>query len=401
MRGLLDRLDPARAAGVRAAARGPGAGAVLAGSTAAVVVVLASGVFSANVNALLGSPERYGWPYDAAVLVGFGYGGADLDTIDRELDQPSVEGWGAASLGSVTIDGEPVPAIADRRGFGDLGLQVTDGRLPQADDEIALGRTTAAELGIEVGQEVALSGYFGNRAATVSGVVVLPGLGPYESDRASSGTGAWMPAAFFEALVTDAERSAGVPEGSLLSTSVSFIGLDLTDGVDAGAFLREQDLLPWDFNGFVSPTYGEPVRTADLAELDAMRRVPLALGGIFAAAMAVGLGLGIAMAARTRRRELAVLRTLGFTPRQLASSIRWQALGIVVGAVVVGVPIGVAAGRILARSFLADLGVVATVVTPVLLVFLVIAGALVIGVVAAALPARRVAQIRLTVPRES
>ena len=181
VRGLLDRLDPARAAGVRAAARGPGAGAVLAGSTAAVAVVLASGVFSANVNALLGSPERYGWPYDAAVLVGFGYGGADLDTIDRELDQPSVEGWGAASLGSVTIDGEPVPGIADRRGFGDLGLQVTDGRLPQADDEIALGRTTASELGIEVGQEVTLSGYFGNRGATVSDADCAPRRSAFSS----------------------------------------------------------------------------------------------------------------------------------------------------------------------------------------------------------------------------
>ena len=114
---------------------------------------------------------------------------------------------------------------------------------------------------------------------------------------------------------------------------------------------------------------------------------PIALGGIFAAAMAVGLGLGIAMAARTRRRELAVLRTLGFTPaswrapsggrRSASSSARRSS----------GVPIGVAAGRILARSFLGDLGVVATVVTPVLLVVLVIAGALVIGAVAAALPA--------------
>ena len=88
----------------------------------------------------------------------------------------------------------------------------------------------------------------------------------------------------------------------------------------------------------------------------------------------------------------------GSRPASWRSSIRWQALGIVVGAAVVGVPIGVAAGRILARSFLADLGVVATVVTPVLLVVLVIAGALVIGAVAAALPARRARpQIRLTV----
>jgi predicted lysophospholipase L1 biosynthesis ABC-type transport system permease subunit len=40
-----------------------------------------------------------------------------------------------------------------------------------------------------------------------------------------------------------------------------------------------------------------------------------------------------------------MLKTLGFTRRQVSGAIAWQASTIAVVAVVVGVPIGVAAGR--------------------------------------------------------
>ena len=50
---------------------------------------------TASVTRILDQPARYGWPYDAAVVVGFGYGRADLGVVADALDRPEVERWGA------------------------------------------------------------------------------------------------------------------------------------------------------------------------------------------------------------------------------------------------------------------------------------------------------------------
>ena len=48
---------------------------------------------------------------------------------------------------------------------------------------------------------------------------------------------------------------------------------------------------------------------------------------------------------RRRRRDLALLKTLGFTERQLAATVAWHATTAVAIGVVFGVPLGVAVGR--------------------------------------------------------
>ena len=47
----------------------------------------------------------------------------------------------------------------------------------------------------------------------------------------------------------------------------------------------------------------------------------------------------------SRRRDVAVLRALGLTPRQAAACVGWQAAVIGVVALVVGIPLGTAVGR--------------------------------------------------------
>jgi hypothetical protein len=48
---------------------------------------------------------------------------------------------------------------------------------------------------------------------------------------------------------------------------------------------------------------------------------------------------------RRRRRELALLKTLGFTQRQLATTVAWQSSASAVVGIVVGIPLGIALGR--------------------------------------------------------
>ena len=393
------KVHPARGLGMRAATRGVGARVVVAGSVAAVLAMVASLVFATSVNALVGTPARYGWPYDLGVIIGYGYGGADEDAIATSLDRPEVEQWGLAALGAVTIDGQAVASVAARENFTGLRTPVIDGERPHGPREIALGAETADELGLEIGDTVSVVTSYGEAPATVSGLVVLPPVGPYQSDRAATGRGALLAERFFDDLISGAEEAQGLPPGSLAEIGPgSFLGIDLAAGVDVDDFLATIDAderLSWDRNDFDSFFYPDPVRPAAIADVASMRRLPIGLGAFFALAMAGGLATGIEVATRARRRELAILGVLGCTSRQVASSVRWHALTVASLAVAIGVPLGIAAGRVLYRNFAVDIGVLPTIDTSLPAMAGVAVGTIIVGLLASALPSRRISSAQL------
>ena len=93
-----------------------------------------------------------------------------------------------------------------------------------------------------------------------------------------------------------------------------------------------------------------------------------------------------------RRREMGILKALGFVNRQIVASVAWQATAMVGVGIVVGVLLGIVLGREVWSAFANNLGVVpVSVVDPWLLVAVVL-GALVAAnllAVAPALAARR------------
>jgi hypothetical protein len=383
--------------GVRAAVASTSARALVAASVAAVTAVLATVVFSTSLTGLIANPERFGWPYDAAVMVGFGFGGADRAAIGSSLDRPEVRTWQLASVsGGYAVDGEPVPTVAELEGFDALPLPVVEGRLPVADDEIALGTRTAGRLGLDVGDTAVVSNPFGGkRSATVRALVVLPPIGTFEGDRASPGTGAFLPARFFAATISRAEREGGPQFGDRAEEFGSFVVIDLRDGVDTERFLASirDETANWEVDGERAFPYPAAVRPAAVADVAAMRSVPVTLAGLVALAMAVGLALGIAVATRTRRRELAVLRTLGCTGRQLRATVRWHALTVIGIGLVAGLPLGTALGRALYRVFATRLGVLAEAAVSLRSTLLVVAATIVMGLLAAAGPAHRASRV--------
>jgi hypothetical protein len=90
-----------------------------------------------------------------------------------------------------------------------------------------------------------------------------------------------------------------------------------------------------------------------------------------AAGLAVGaiaaLGLTLHSSVRQRRRDLALLKTLGFTKRQLAAVVAWQSSVAAIIGVCVGLPLGIVAGRSLWILFARDIDAVPqpTTVAPV------------------------------------
>jgi hypothetical protein len=221
---------------------------------------------------------------------------------------------------------------------------------------------------------------------------VLPTIGPLESDRTSLGTGAWLPAPFFESLVGQAEGQTGMSGVDLADRLGSFVAIDLAKGVDPSKFLGAlgDDLKAWDPTGFPPQIFTKPVRPATVIDVSAMRRVPLLLAAALAITMAASVVAGIASGTRARRQELALVRALGGTPRQIRASVRWHALAIVLAGLVVGLPLGVVVGRIAFGAFARDIGTVPRPAVPLLL--LVVTGVVVIvtGLAASVMPSRNV-----------
>jgi predicted lysophospholipase L1 biosynthesis ABC-type transport system permease subunit len=85
------------------------------------------------------------------------------------------------------------------------------------------------------------------------------------------------------------------------------------------------------------------------------------------------------------------LKTLGFTQRQLAAAVAWQATVAAVAGVIVGIPLGVVIGRDLWILFARNLNAVPDPTMPGLWVLLVGVGALVFANLVAALPGRSAA----------
>jgi predicted lysophospholipase L1 biosynthesis ABC-type transport system permease subunit len=129
------------------------------------------------------------------------------------------------------------------------------------------------------------------------------------------------------------------------------------DGLDAGASVR------------INP--GSTVQGTQRS-----RALPLQLSVLFALAAFATLVHILLTSVRRRRRDLAILQTLGFRRRQVAATIAWQALTLASLALLIGVPIGILGGRLGWAAFAYRLGVVsepvasplAIVVIPITLV---------------------------------
>jgi ABC-type lipoprotein release transport system permease subunit len=131
------------------------------------------------------------------------------------------------------------------------------------------------------------------------------------------------------------------------------------------------------------------------AEIENYRSIGV-VPDLLALALAVGavvaLALTLVASVHRRRRDLALLRTLGFTGRQLRSAVAWQAS--VAGAIgaVVGIPIGVLAGRWLWTLFARDIFAVPEPTVPIIPLVVVGVAAMVLANVVAALPGRSAAR---------
>jgi ABC-type lipoprotein release transport system permease subunit len=127
-------------------------------------------------------------------------------------------------------------------------------------------------------------------------------------------------------------------------------------------------------------------RPAEILNYRSLGSTPVYLGAGLATGAVAALALTLIASVRRRRRDLALLKTLGFTERQLAATVAWHATTAVAIGVVFGVPLGIAIGRWLWDLFAQDINAVPAPTVPVLQVVLLALGALVLANVVAAVP---------------
>ena len=133
-------------------------------------------------------------------------------------------------------------------------------------------------------------------------------------------------------------------------------------------------------------------RPAEIVNYKSMGTMPAVLAGGVAAGTVAALGLTLVASVRRRRRDLALLKTLGFTRGQLAAAVAWQSTVVAVVGLVVGVPLGIAAGRWLWLAFARELSAVPDPVVPAASIALAAVAALVLANLVAAVPGRQAAR---------
>ncbi len=125
---------------------------------------------------------------------------------------------------------------------------------------------------------------------------------------------------------------------------------------------------------------------AEIINYKTMGSMPAILASGLAFGAVVALGLTLAASVRRRRRDLALLKALGFTRVQLGGTVGWQATITSVLGTIVGVPLGIFTGKALWDVFAHELDVVPSPTVPVLAVVLVAVGTVVLANLVALLP---------------
>jgi len=332
-------------------------------TTVAVVVASAR----ESINQLI--DRAFGADYIVATQTGNPFS-AGIATKLRDVS--GVEYVLSQSQGPARVDGQdqlitamgggPVSAVFD--------LDVTAGEVGELTQGTAVAdKEWAAEAGVGVGDRVtALFPSGQSRAFTITGVFVPPEAGllsglviPKEDYRAVGG--AAQDTLLYVALGPDADPAIVLPEVEEVTGENPLLQvLDQTE-------IKEQN--SQQINNLLYLIYGM-----------------LGLSIIIAA---LGVVNTMALSVLERTREIGLLRAVGASRRQVRRMIRWEAVLVAFTGALVGVLIGLVAGIALRQALSGD--GIDVLVIPIATVLVILGLAIVLGILAAALPARRAAKL--------
>ena len=307
----------------------------------------------------------------------------------------AVTGYAAGDYGQLTIDGKIVPAIGIDPIRGEGYLTLLAGRAPAAPDEIALGAQTLRAIHRQLGQTVQVavdlvtaSGPAIKHTMRIVGVAVLPAFGRGSFAPTDLGTGAVVPASVLSAPSPHDRVARARHLLQLLPAALPARHRpDRRGGPADRAVIKAGCPVG-------SCTVTSDQRPGDIKNYTAIRDTPLVLGAVLVL-LAVGtLAHVLLTGVRRRRRDLAVLKTLGLVRSQVLRVVAWEASALAAAALLVGLPLGVLAGRWAWAIFAGSAGVSAVADVPVMLVLLAIPVTVILANLIAAGPGWDAARVR-------
>jgi hypothetical protein len=359
------------------------------GTLLAVVIVVSTLTFGSSLQTLVAHPSLYGWNWTYALQPVSDPVGATPTQFEALLhDDSDVATWTPVQFFTFELDGQAVPFMFEPPAAS-IAPPLLSGHAVAGPDQLVVGPATLAGLHKRVGDTVTVN-YEGHHGTMhIVGTATFPAIGVNGTLHPSTGTGA---VASTQILPQSADPYCGLPADMVLirmrSTVAPAAALADTQRL-ANATNRILAAVPADSNCFDDLVSVLPVqRPGEIANYRTVGSAPTLLAIALALAAVTALGLTLAASVRRRRRDLATLKALGFTRRQLLSTICWQSSVTVGIGVVVGIPLGIALGRWLWTLFAREIYVVPDPTVPLLSVIIVAIGALLFANVVAIIPGR-------------
>jgi hypothetical protein len=375
--------SPAAAVGVRMALE-PGRGrtsvpirSAIFGATLSIAALTASLVFATSLGHLLDTPRLSGFTWDVFVAGGGHetYAAAAAFRVDPEL-----AGYTRGGFTNVRIGGVELIALT-LDGSGPARPVIAEGAAPAADDEIALGASTMRATHSAIGRTVDVvldqaQGHPKPVRMQVVGTVIVP---PNPFVATGLGEGAAITVSGYRRIDPRAAEQSG---------SWPFL-VRFAPGVSRDAGLAA---VTNDTKGLPNPFIVAAERPGNVTSLARIADVPVLLSGLLALVAIGTLAHTLVSSTRRRRRDLAILKTLGFVRRQLWGAVACQATTLAAIALLIGLPAGIAGGRWGWRLFAGQLGVLPDPVVPLAAIFVAVLSALALANLVAVLPGRAAAR---------
>jgi ABC-type lipoprotein release transport system permease subunit len=388
-------LPPSAALGIRYALqptpgrRRSSVWANLFGSVVAVTAVITAVVFGASLNGVISHPVRYGWNWSVLIQSEGGYGDWYGFNMDKLMGaQPGVRGWSTFAFTQLPVDGQSIPVLGIATHGAAVGPPTVTGRSLDGPDDIQLGVLTLRQLGKQIGDTIEVGTGSTARRMRIVGTVTLPSIGVQLADHVSLGRGAMLPE---RTLLSIEDFNPRAQSPAAFTALPSALAIDLRPG--AGASTVVKGILAVEPDGTPGGMYQVPhVLAAALANDAQMGDQPLTLAIVLAVAMILSVWATVQASTRRRRRDLAMMKALGMTRRQVRTIVLWQSSTMLIISAALGLVLGWIAGHLVWSAFASSIGVVPVTVLPLGLVLLGLVILVVAGNVLTALPAESAAR---------
>lgn len=337
------------------------------GTTVALAAITGAIVFGSSLDALISTPARYGQPWNVT-MTSFGAPPKSLAKMIA-AHVGHVDAYAGGTFGEAIIGGRLVPAVGIDRIRGDVFPSLLEGRAPDRPTEIALGARTMRDAHTQVGGWVKVGVNGKARSMHVVGEAIFPAFSRGSFTPTDLGEGAVTTTAVFPAETPDGTGlgfnllAFRLAPGTATQQGAKNLSAVLTKiGCPIGACFVTTDLRP-----------------PDISDYARVRQTPFILALVLGSLGVATLAYVLVSSIRRRRRDLAMLKTLGFVRSQVSIAVAWQSSALAAIALLLGIPIGIALGRWVWALFANSVGVANDATVPLFPVLIMIPAVLLLA----------------------